>query len=361
MTANPVPPHPSDQEIRPDAPRHDVPDVHADDRLAELPWWRRALRGRVASILLLLIVVFAFFSVTQPNFLTYNNLTLLLLNVAMLFVVAVGLTFVLLVGGFDLSIGQLLGLSGFVLAWAYNDLHLPIIAAMALTVVFGFVAGGLLNGLLIGRLKLNFMVVTLGTMTLFAGLIKLVSKGRTTPIPSDFLVNDFSFGRIAGIPVPVIGSIVVFVLAAFVLRRTLVGRDFYAVGGNPVAARLSGLSVSRTVMLAYAVAGATAAFGGIVAASRTGSAGPTVGDTVMLSAAAAVLIGGTSLRGGSGSVTGTAIGVVFFGVLSNGLQLAGLGTEWQQIISGVIIAGAALADRVQREGWASLELGRRGG
>ncbi len=315
----------------------------------------RILHSRVTSIASLLVLITVVFAVTQPNFLNYNNLMLLLINVAMLFVVAIGLTFVLLVGGFDLSIGALLGLSGFALAFFFNDLGLPIVIAMVATVFFGAAVGGLTNGFLIGRLKLNFMVVTLGTMTLFAGLIKLVSKGTTVEIRSPFLVDVFSFGRIMGIPVPVWGSVVVFLLAAYVLRYTLFGRDVYAVGGNPSAARLSGLSVSWTIVAVYAIAGGAAAFGGVIAASRTGSAGPTVGDTVMLQAAAAVLIGGTSLRGGSGTVLGTAIGVIFFGVLSNGLQLAGLGTEWQQIISGVIIAGAALADKVQRDGWHSLE------
>jgi ribose transport system permease protein len=317
---------------------------------------RRLLGSRAVTITTLLVVMFVLFATTQPNFLNYSNLMLLLINASILFVVAIGLTFVLLVGGFDLSIGSLLGLSGFVLAYCFNSLHLPILVAMAATVAFGAVVGGLSNGFLIGRLKLSFMVVTLGTMTLFSGLIKLVSGGTTVEINSAFLVDKFSFGKVAGIPIPVLGCALVFAIAAYVLRYTLFGRDVYAVGGNPTAARLSGINVSWTIVLVYAIAGGAAAFGGIVAASRTGSAGPTVGDAIMLQAAAAVLIGGTSLRGGSGTVLGTAIGVLFFGVLSNGLQMAGFGTEWQQIISGVIIAGAALADKIQRDGLASLAL-----
>ncbi len=317
---------------------------------------RRLLHSRVASISALLVLLLIVFSITQDNFLTYNNLMLLLLNVSMLFVVSIGLTFVLLVGGFDLSIGALLGLSGFFLAFLYNGLQLNILLAIALTVLFGAVVGAFTNGFLIGRLKLSFMIVTLGTMTLFQGLIKLVSGGNTVTIPSDFLVDQFSFGKILGIPIPVLGSVFVFALAAYVLKYTLFGRDVYAVGGNPKAAGLSGINVPWTIVAVYAVAGAAAAFGGVIAASRTGSAGPTVGDAIMLQAAAAVLIGGTSLRGGSGTILGTAIGVLFFGVLSNGLQMAGFGTEWQQIISGIIIVSAALADKVQRDGWDSLAL-----
>jgi ribose transport system permease protein len=316
----------------------------------------RLLGGRTASLTVMLIILFLIFSITQDNFFTYNNLMLLLINVAMLFVVSIGLTFVLLVGAFDLSIGALLALSGFILAFLYNTLNLPIIVCMLLTIAFGALVGAITNGFLIGRLKLSFMIVTLGTMTLFNGLTKLVSGGNTVVIPSTFLVDDFSFGKVFGIPIPVLGSIVVFIIAAYVLKKTLFGRDVYAVGGNPKAARLSGINVSWTIIAVFAIAGGAAAFGGIIAASRTGSAGPTVGNFIMLQAAAAVLIGGTSLRGGSGTILGTAIGVIFFGVLSNGLQMAGYGTEIQEILSGLIIVGAALADKIQRDGWASLNL-----
>jgi ribose transport system permease protein len=315
----------------------------------------KLFQNRVASISTLLVVLTLFFSITQPRFLTYNNIMLLLISSSVLFVVSLGLTFVLLVGGFDLSIGALLALSAFILAFLYNNLSVPIIAAMVLTVLLGGLIGGITNGFLIGRLKLSFMVVTLGTMTLFMGLVKLMSDGKTIPVSSSFLVDTFSFGKVVGIPVPVILSAIIFAIAAFTLRFTLFGRDIYSVGGNPKAAQLSGINVSRTVVAAYAIAGACAAFGALIAASRTGSAGPTIGDSIMLQAAAAVLIGGTSLRGGSGTILGTAIGVLFFGVLSTGLEMAGFGTEWQQIIAGIIIAGAALADKVQRDGWASLD------
>jgi ribose transport system permease protein len=321
------------------------------------PIWHRVLHSRVTSISVLLILLLVFFSITQrETFLTFDNMVLLLISSSVLFLVSIGLTFVLLVGGFDLSIGALMALTTFILAWLVNQLSVPIVVAMALTIIIGGLLGGLTNGFLIGRLKLSFMVVTLGTMTLFMGLVKLISGGQTVVIKSTWLVDTFSFGKVVGIPIPVLCSIAVFAIAAFTLRYTLFGRDIYAVGGNQKAARLSGINVARTVMLAYGLAGACAAFGGLVAASRTGSAGPTIGDTIMLQAAAAVLIGGTSLRGGIGGILGTAIGVLFFGVLSNGLTAAGFGTQWQQTIGGIIIVGAALADKVQRDGWASLDL-----
>jgi ribose transport system permease protein len=284
----------------------------------------------------------------------------MLLSSSVLFVTAIGLTFVLLAGGFDLSIGALLTLSGYVFAWLINSFDLPAMAAMACTVAFGIVVAGVTNGFLIGRLRLSFMVVTLGTMTLFAGLAKAINLA-SQPIlgrsgQADFLQYTFYQGSILGVPIPVAVCVVVFLLAAFVLRFTLFGRDVHAVGGNPAAAQLSGVSVSWTIVAVYAIAGGSAALASVISSSITSSAINTAGDTVMLQAAAAVLVGGTSLRGGSGTVTGTAIGVLFFGVLHQGLQH--YNTAWEQIISGAIVAGAALADKVQRDGWASLEIRR---
>jgi ribose transport system permease protein len=321
---------------------------------------RRALANRSTTILLLLVIVFVVFAATQDGFLSGSTIRLMLLSSSVLFVTAIGLTFVLLAGGFDLSIGALLTLSGYVFAWLINSFDLPAVAAMACTVAFGIVVAGVTNGFLIGRLRLSFMVVTLGTMTLFAGLAKWVNLA-SQPIlgdsgQADFLQYTFYQGAIIGVPIPVAVCLVVFLLAAFVLRFTLFGRDVHAVGGNSAAAQLSGISVSWTIVAVYAIAGGSAALASVISSSITSSAINTAGDTVMLQAAAAVLVGGTSLRGGSGTVTGTAIGVLFFGVLHQGLQH--YNTAWEQIISGAIVAGAALADKVQRDGWASLEIRR---
>lgn len=319
---------------------------------------RAALRSRITTILALLVIVFVVFSTTQDNFLTGPTIKLMLLSSSVLFVTAIGLTFVLLAGGFDLSVGALLTLAGYFLAWLINSFDLPALVAMVATVIFGVLVAGVTNGLLIGRLKLSFMVVTLGTMTLFAGLSKWISLA-SEPIlgnsgQANFLQNTFYQGSIVGIPYPVLVCLVVFAVAAFVLRFTLFGRDVYAVGGNPKAARLSGVNVAWTLVAVYAIAGGMAALGAVISSSITSSAINTAGDSVMLQAAAAVLVGGTSLRGGSGTITGTAIGVLFFGVLHQGLQR--YNTAWEQIISGAIVAGAALADKVQRDGWASLDI-----
>jgi ribose transport system permease protein len=319
---------------------------------------RAALRSRITTILALLVIVFVIFAVTQDNFLTGPTIKLMLLSSSVLFVTAIGLTFVLLSGGFDLSVGALLTLSGYFLAWLINSFDLPAVPAMVSTVLFGVLVAGVTNGFLIGRLKLSFMIVTLGTMTLFAGLAKWITVASEPIVGSsgqaNFLQNTFYQGSIAGIPLPVAVCIVTFIVAAYVLRFTLFGRDVFAVGGNPKAARLSGINVSWTLVAVYAIAGGAAALGSVISSSITSSAINTAGDSVMLQAAAAVLVGGTSLRGGSGTITGTAIGVLFFGVLHQGLQR--YNTAWEQIICGAIVAGAALADKVQRDGWASLDI-----
>lgn len=319
--------------------------------------WRAPLRtiweSRFAVVLVMLVLLLTFFTITQDRFLTTDNVRSLLTSVSILWVVAIGLTFVLLVGGFDLSIGSTLALSGIVLSWLYNDVGLPVVPAMVATVAFGALIGGLLNGVLVGRFEVSFLVVTLGTQSLLRGLVNLFSDTKSTPVVNP-LLDDLAFGRVLGVPVPVLLMVVVLAVSAFVLRRTYFGRDVYAVGGNAQAARLSGINVPRTVVIVYAIAGAGAALAGVLQVSRIGSASPLVGETIVFDATAAVLLGGTSFRGGSGGVIGTAVGVLFLGVLSNGLAIAGVASFWQQILTGLIVVTAAVVDKLQRDGVASL-------
>ncbi len=307
------------------------------------------LRNRSLVNLTAAIALATIFAVVQPSFLSVANLFTLLGSMTILWIVALGLTFVLLTGGFDLSVGSTLALSGIVLAWLFNSLNIPIALAVLLTVGFGVVLGGGINGFLIGRVGASFMIVTLGTLTLFRGLVNLTSGTETESVVSSSL-DALAFGRVLGIPIGLFVLTLTLVGAWYVLRHTYFGRDVYAVGGNAEAAKLAGVNVSRTIMLVYAIAGGAAALGGVVQVARLGAASPLVGDAIMFDAAAAVLLGGTSLRGGSGGVIGTAIGVLFLGVLSNGLAVSGVPSFWQQIITGLILATAAIADQVQSGG-----------
>jgi ribose/xylose/arabinose/galactoside ABC-type transport system permease subunit len=304
--------------------------------------------SRFAVVALMLLVIFVVFSVTQADFLTSSNIQNLLSSVSILFVISIGMTFVVLTGGIDLSVGSLLALSGLVLSKLFNGVGLPIVLAVLVTIAAGALIGGFVNGVLIGRVGLSFFVVTLGTLSLYRGIVNIWSGTKTTYINSS-LMNDIGFRHVLGLPVPIWIMIVVYLVAFVVLRWTYFGRDVYAVGGNIEAARLSGINVPRTLMLVYAIAGLAAAIGGIVQAARLGASSPLVGDSTPLDAAAAVLLGGTSFLGGVGGVTGTAAAVLFIGTLQNGLSIAGVSSFWQQVVTGAILIVAISIDRIQRD------------
>lgn len=312
---------------------------------------------RFATVAALLVAMFVFFSLREDSFFTTGNLDNLLTSVSILFVVSIGMTFVMLSGGFDLSLGALLALAGVLLSKLYVEAGMPLGVALVLTLAAGALLGGMCNGLLIGRLGLPFLVVTLGTFSLFRGVLNLWSDAKTVSVTSPFL-DGLAFDKVAGVPIPVWIMVAVFLVAAFVLRRTYFGRDVYAVGGNPSAARVSGINVPRTLLAVYAIAGLLAALGGVIQVARVGAASPLVGETIIFDAAAAVLLGGTSFAGGVGGVGGTVVGVLFLGVLQNGLSVSGVQSFWQQVITGVILIVAVALDRVQREGWSSLGLRR---
>jgi ribose transport system permease protein len=319
--------------------------------------WTAASTQRFMAVLMLLVALFVFFSLTQDRFFTSGNIDALLTSASILWVVSIGLTFVMIAGGFDLSLGSMLALTGIALGASVNDLSLPVGLAILLTLGLGTALGGGINGFLIGRIGLSFLVVTLGTLILFQGALNLWSDTRTEQVISPFL-DSLAFDDLLGIPVPVWIMAGVFLVALYVQRSTYFGRDMYAVGGSPEAARLSGIKVARTIIAVYAIAGLLAALGGVIQVARIGAASPLVGEALIFDAAAAVLLGGTSFAGGVGGVGGTAIGVLFLATLQNGLSVSGVESFWQQIITGAILIVAVLLDKVQREGWSSL---RRGG
>jgi ribose transport system permease protein len=315
--------------------------------------WTAASAQRFLAVLVLLVALFVFFSLTQERFFTSGNIDALLTSAAILWVVSIGLTFVMIAGGFDLSLGSMLALTGIALGSFFTELDLPVGPAILLTLALGLILGGGLNGFLIGRIGLSFLVVTLGTLILFQGATNLWSDTKTTQVISPFL-DSLAFDDVLGIPVPVWIMAVVFLIALYVQRSTYFGRDMYAVGGSPEAARLSGIKVSRTIIAVYAIAGLLAALGGVLQVARIGAASPLVGEALIFDAAAAVLLGGTSFAGGVGGVGGTAVGVLFLATLQNGLSVSGVESFWQQIITGAILIVAVLLDKAQRDGWSWL-------
>ena len=314
------------------------------------------LRGvvgqRFFAVLVLFAALFVVFTLTQERFATSANIKALLTSAAILWVVAIGLTFVMLAGGFDLSVGSMLALTSIGLGAFVNDWGLPAVVAVLAALALG-AALGAFNGILVGKLGLSFLVVTLGTLILFRGFVNLWSDTRTEQVLSSFL-DSLAFDSFLGLPYPVWLMAGTFLVALYVQRSTYFGRDVYAVGGNADAARLSGINVARTIIAVYAISGLLAGVGGVLQTARIGAASPQVGEAVLFDAAAAVLLGGTSFAGGIGGVGGTAVGVLFLATLQNGLSVAGIASYWQQIVTGGILLVAVLLDRVQREGGAAL-------
>ncbi len=297
----------------------------------------------VGGVLLMLVV---YLTATQDQFFTTDNLINILETNSVLLIAAVGLTFVLLVGGFDLSLGGILALSGVVFYELLSG-GMPPLLAVVLIVLGAGIAGLVLNGFLISAVGLSFLVVTLGTSSLFGGVALVATDGQTNSLPQSGLVADLGAGRIAGIPWAVVIAAAVFLLAVLVLRYTGYGRMVYATGGNPEAARLAGIDITRVRMSVYGIAAACTGLAAVLETTRLTAASPTQGATLALTAGAAVLLGGTTFMGGRGTQFGTLLGVLFLGVLSNGITLAGVSAFWQGIVSGTVLILALLLDRVR--------------
>ena len=293
--------------------------------------------GTLAGLLTLCVILWA----ATPHFLTVSNLLNVLEQTALNAVVAVGMTFVIISGGIDLSVGSVLALAGICLALAL-EAGVPAPAAIAIALAVG-VACGLVNGLLITLGRLPPFIATLGMMSVARGVALLLAEGRP--------ISGFSEGfralateRILTIPSPVLITIVIYAVAHFVLTRTVFGRTTYAIGGNEEAARLSGVQVRFHKTAVYGVAGLTSAAAAVVLTARLNSAQPTAGTMYELDAIAATVIGGSSLLGGEGAVSGTLIGALIMGVLRNGLNLLNVSSFLQQVVIGVVIIGAVLVD-----------------
>lgn len=297
----------------------------------------------VLTVLALAVVVLA---VTQEQFLTLRNLVNIAETNAVLLVVATGLTFVLLVGGIDLSVGGTIALTA-VLLYELTDRGVPAPVAVVVVVSVAFALGFLVNGLLIGWVGLSFLVVTIGTASAFRGIASVRSGGQSQSLFAQQLLIDFGSGRVVGVPLIVVVALVVLLLGIVVLRYTGFGRMIYATGGNPEAARFAGINVSLVRVSVYGICAGLAGLAAVLDASRLTSASPNAATGIELTAGAAVLLGGTSFTGGRGSLLGTLLGVAFLGVLQNGLTLAGISPFWSGIVSGTVLIAAIFVDRVR--------------
>lgn len=321
--------------------------------------------GKFAGIMLLLlklravlvlIVLLALFSALTPDFLTANNLSILAKHVAINAILAVGTTWVIITGGIDLSVGSIAGLAGMVAGGLLTvgigghpaSIWLAIPVALLVSAVVG-----LLNGVLVTRLGVAPFIATLGTLYIARGAALLSSNGRTFPdLAGTAATGSTGFSVIGqnflfGLPLPVWMMLVIAAIAAVISNRTPFGRHVYAVGGNQRAARLAGIRVERVTLLTYVFSSLCAGLVGLIIASQLESAHPATGESFELNAIAAVVLGGTSLMGGRGSISGSLIGAFVIGALADGLVMMGVSEFWQIVIKGVVIVLAVTVDQMQ--------------
>jgi erythritol transport system permease protein len=309
-----------------------------------------------------LILVFAFFAFAAPNFLSAANFVIMSKHVALNAFLAIGMTFVIITGGIDLSVGSIVGLCGMVAGWLILNgvdlgigytLYFNIFEIFAITLFVGVLFGAI-NGALITKLNVAPFIATLGTLYVARGLALLSSDGATFPNlvgNPEYGSNGLSVlgaGAFMGIPVSIWILIAVGCGAAYIAGRTPLGRHIYAVGGNEHAAALSGVKVNRVKMFVYMFSGFCAAIVGLVISSQLVAAHPATGETFELNAIAAAVLGGTSMSGGRGRIAGTIIGAFVIGILSDGLVMMGVSSFWQTVIKGLVIIAAVVVDQAQQ-------------
>jgi erythritol transport system permease protein len=315
------------------------------------------LRARAILVLLALLVVF---SSLAPEFLTANNLSILTKHVAITALLSIGMTFVVLTGGIDLSVGSIAGLGGMVAGYLLTQgiaiggaIHYPPVTLVVVITIGACLIVGVLNGWLVAHAGVAPFIATLGTLYIARGAALLVSNGKTFPnLGGDAARGSTgfpAFGQsfIFHIPSPVWMMIAIFAIAWVVAVKTPFGRHVYAVGGNERAARLAGIRVAQVKLATYLFSAFCAALVGLIIAAQLEAAHPATGESFELNAIAAVVLGGTSLMGGRGSVTGSLIGAFVIGVLADGLVMLGVSEFWQMVIKGLVIVVAVGLDQAQ--------------
>lgn len=297
--------------------------------------------------LFIMCIFLVIFPTTRGTFLTRTNVFNILRQNASNLFLATGMTMVIILGGIELSVGSVIALSGVVAAGCVVYFGLPEIVGFLAGIAVGAIVG-MFNGIWICKTDIPPFIVTLASMNIAKGIALVLTGGS----PIRCMTDAFKFpgaGYIGPIPVPVILMLIVFIIAALIIGRTKLGRHMYAVGGNPQAAKFSGINVQKVKFLIYTYTGVMAGIAGIVVASRLYSGQPTAGDGAEMDAIAAVVVGGTSMSGGSGRIGGTLIGVLIIGVLNNGLNLLGVDSNWQYIVKGLVILLAVYVDYIRNK------------
>lgn len=297
---------------------------------------------------LALIVLAIFVTFMNPNFIAPANLFNLLRQVSTNAIIAFGMTFVIITGGIDLSVGSTLALTSAIMAGFIAGGTDPILT-MLFSLILGTILGGI-NGLLITKGKMAPFIASLATMTIYRGLTLVYTDGNPiTGVGDSFIFKYVGRGYLFGIPFPAILMIISFVVLYVVLHKMTFGRKVFAIGGNENASFIAGIKNDRIKIGVYAISGLMASLAGIIITSRLNSAQPTAGSAYEMDAIASVVLGGTSLSGGRGRIMGTLIGALIIGTLNNGMNLLGVSSFYQQVVKGIVIIIAVLLDRKNKE------------
>jgi ribose transport system permease protein len=324
---------------------------HIRGRLAHL--LRRASLARLAGVVVALLAICSYLWATEPQFMTSSNWSNIVESQAVVGILALGMTFVVLTAGFDLSVSSMTAAAA-----VFTGIVLEHGAGWPVAVLVAVGSGvglGLFNGSLIGFARIPFFVVTLGTLSIYQSVALLASGSGETisflPFTKFNPVSNVVNGSTGPVPTILIVLVVMYLAGAFVLRYTGFGRSVYAVGSNRDAARLAGIPVTGTLVAVYTFAGLTVGLGALAQTGRLTAAAPTADPNLMLTVVAAVLIGGTAFTGGDGGLLGTAIGVLFLGVIADGLSLSSISSFWQGAVSGVILIVAVGLGVLRDYGW----------
>jgi len=334
----------------------------SNNKLAQINFAQVAMKLRAYIALIALII---FFSFNSPNFLTATSIVTMIRHVALNAIVAIGMTFVILTGGIDLSIGSTIGFCGMIagglifeginLGFLGITIYLWVPAIILITIVIGILIGWF-NGVLVSKFNVPPFIATMGAMYIFRGFAQLRSSGRTFPnlVGRPELRNtgfeQIGSGTILGIPYTIILMVILIIITVYVAKKTPFGRHVYAVGGNENAAKLSGIQVGKVKTIVFMISGGCAALVGLIITSELVAAHPATGTSYEMNAIAAAVLGGTSLAGGRGSIGGAVLGAFVIGILNDGMVMMGVSSFWQTVIKGVVIILAVIFDQMQNRG-----------
>ncbi len=301
------------------------------------------IKSRESGLFLALIAVCAILSFSTDTFLNSENLFNVLKQVSLVTIVAAGQTFIIISGGIDLSVGSILGLSGITMSYMLQ-MGIPVIISVPAAIATGLLLG-LSNGLLITKLRLPPFIITLGMASICKGLVLVITKGFPIEVDSSFVIQ-IGQGYWGPVPIMAVVMLCIIALAIFILEKTVFGNRVKAIGGNELAASLSGINVNRTKLMIYSLAGLFCGIAGVIMTGRLNAGNPNAGLNFDMDSIAATIVGGTSLSGGAGSILGTMLGALLLGVIRNGLVLLNVNMYWQTVVTGSIIILVCALDRL---------------